>query len=120
MKSEMENNFDTWNITSVSIEKIAENIRNVRDQSIDELLIESKLMHFIEAHFNTVAISKVKLEFLRRDLRELKSASLDLAHYSSLIKKMKESNSIIPDNNHPSFLIELKTLFEKHGFKVGS
>ena len=102
----------------ISFEKIAESIRAVRDQTIVELLSESKLMPLLKEHFKTVAISKVKLEFLRRDLKELKNSSLDLGNYSSLIRKMKESSSIAPPN-HPLFFVELKSVFEKHGVISG-
>jgi hypothetical protein len=59
----MENKIKEQNNEVTSIEKITENIRAVRDQSLEELPSEPKLIPFLEEHFNTAAISKVKLEF---------------------------------------------------------
>src|SRR5258708_6950128 len=102
--------------SKVSIETIVENIRNSRDHQLNELLKETPLMAFLEEHYGIIAINKVKLEFIRRDLKELQNSSLDLAHYSSLIKLMKGANTITVDVNHPVFLLDLKSLFKKYNF----
>lgn len=97
------------------MDQIIAAIRNTRDQQIDELMKDPVLMAFLEHYYNTVAISDVKKAFLRRSLSELKNSSLDLSYYSSLITKMKESNTSSVDN-HKLFLSELKVLFQKQGF----
>jgi hypothetical protein len=112
----MEKNPAASKSSKVSIEKITESIRKNRDQWINELLKESSLMLFLEEHYNTVAISRVKLEFLMRDLKELQNSSIDLVHYSALITQMKEANISIPVANHPLFLNELKSIVKKYGF----
>ena len=98
----------------VSIDKIILMIRTTRDRQISELIKDSFLMSFLEEHYDTFAISAVKKEFLKRDLKELQNSSLDLAHYSSLIKQMKESPVEIELINHPLVLQEFKRLFEKY------
>ena len=98
----------------ISIEKIILKIRTTRDRQISELIKDSFLMSFLEEHYETFAISAVKKEFLKRDLKELQNSSLDLAHYSSLIKQMKESLVEIELTNHPLVLQEFKRLFEKY------
>lgn len=85
-------------ISKVSTEQVIASIKSYRDRLISSLCQETNLLKYLEENFNTVAISKVKLEFLIRDLAELKHSSLDLAHYSSQIKKMKESDSVNIDN----------------------
>lgn len=102
--------------TQVSIEKMILMIREVRDRQIDDLIKDASLMSFLEEHYETFAISAVKKEFLKRDLKELQRSSLDLAHYSSLIKQMKEAKIPVDLHNHPLVLKELKTLFQKYGF----
>jgi len=56
----------------------------------------------------------VKKGFLLRDLTELKHSSLNLVHYSSLITQMKELKTLEVHASHKLFLLELKSLFEKH------
>jgi predicted oxidoreductase len=100
----------------IRLDVIIENIRKARDQRVQKLLNDSALMTFLEEHYNTVAVSAVKLEFLKRDLQGILNTSLDLAHYSSLIKRMKEANTSIVEVNHPLFLLELNSFFKKNGF----
>ncbi len=113
----MENNITFQSDSAVSTEKIIRAIRAVRDQSIDDLLKESSLNSFLETHYDTLFVSQIKLEFMKRSLKELQNSSLDLAHYSSLIRKLKELSTVALDVNHPLFLNELKSLFERQGFK---
>lgn len=74
-------------------------------------------MSFLEAHFNTLAISPVKQEFLKRDLHELLKSSLDLVHYSSLIKEIIEIGNLGSREGHPLFHYELKVIFNKYGIE---
>jgi len=100
----------------VSIEKMILMIRETRDRQIDALLKDTGLMSFLEEQYETFAISSVKKEFLKRDLKELQNTSLDLAHYSSLIKQMKEATLHVELINHPLVLQEFKRIFQKYGF----
>ncbi len=105
--------------TKVSIEKIVESIRNERNKTIEEFLKnETSLMSFLQKHYQTVAISKVKLEFLKRDLKELYNSSLDLVHFSSLIKELKGANLENAVHEHPLFDSELELVFKKNGFRL--
>jgi len=101
----------------LSIEKVIELIRERRDHAINHLLKkESSLLAFLETHYNIMALSAIKMEFLRRNLRELRDTSLDLVHYASLIRQVKESNQMSIEEKHPLFLQELKATFEKGSF----
>jgi hypothetical protein len=98
----------------ISMDQIIEAIRKTRDQQIDELMEDPLLMAFLEHCYDAVTISDIKKAFLKRSLNELKNSPLDLSYYSSLITKMKESNTTIVDNNK-LFFGELKSLFQKQG-----
>lgn len=103
--------------SETSTEVIIENLRSIRNNTINGLLKnEDCLMAFLEKHFDTIAISPVKREFLKRDLVELKDSSLDLVHYSSLIKEIKEKGNMTVNKDHPLFNQELKLICEKYGF----
>lgn len=100
-----------------STEVIIENLRSIRNGTINSLLKnDDSLMAFLEKHFDTIAISPVKREFLKRDLVEIKNSSLDLVHYSSLIKEIKETGNSVAIKGHSLFHLELKVIFEKYGF----
>lgn len=98
------------------MEAIIANIRNSRNQLITSVISDAGIKSFLEAHFDSFEISRVKSEFLKRDLKELQNSQLDLVHYAALIRLMKEQNKEIPIENYPLFIDELKTVFKKYGF----
>jgi len=100
--------------SKVSIDKIIDNIRITRNDKIQKLLVENALMVFLKEQFEVVVVSAIKLEFLKRDLQELKKSSLDLTHYASLIKLLKESNIDTPLDDDPLFKNELILIFQKY------
>lgn len=106
-----------YTVVKPSTEKIILYLKTLRDNRLKELLsADDALMDFLEEQYNTLAISAVKREFIKRDLAELKSTSLDLVHYSSLIKEIKEHPEFQDAESHPLFIQELKAIFKKYGF----
>lgn len=101
---------------TISLEKAIEEIKQLRNNRIQSLLRTPDLMAFLEDNFSTVAVSAVKLEFLKRDLKTLSQSTLDLVHYSSALRQIKESN---PDVKACLALIEeeMKTLAAKYGYE---
>ncbi|HZX75390.1 MAG TPA: hypothetical protein VFE57_13265 [Cyclobacteriaceae bacterium] len=97
----------------ISIELVIQNIKSARDQSLSRLQKDSVLQRFLEEHYAIFGLSTIRTEFLKRDLKELRDSSLDLVHYSSLIKELKEGNVLVVDQNHKLILSELKAIFEK-------
>ncbi|HNP07166.1 MAG TPA: hypothetical protein PKN99_06050 [Cyclobacteriaceae bacterium] len=113
----MENSQPDKTTSVISTELIIENLKFIRDTTVIGLLKnDDALMAFLEEHFDTIAISPVKQEFLKRELVELKNSSLDLVHYSSLIKEIKEKGYMMVNKDLPLFNQELKLICEKYGF----
>jgi hypothetical protein len=100
---------------SISTEAIISNICEVRKTYLTNLMNEDLLLAYMEDNFDTIAISRVKLEFIKRDLKELRDSSLDLVHYSSIIRDTKIPGSIPFTPEHPLLKIELNTIFNKYG-----
>jgi hypothetical protein len=114
---EMENSQPDKTTSVLSTELIIEHLKSIRDNTLNILLKnDDALMAFLEKHFDTIAISPVKREFLKRDLVELKNSSLDLVHYSSLIKETKEKGGMMITEEHHLFSQELRVICEKYGF----
>lgn len=101
--------------SAVSIEHIIAEIRAHRDSVIQKLFREPDLMTFLEDRYGVFQISAVRKEFLKRDLTELKNSSVDLVHYASLIREIKESSNAAWQESS-LFLTELDILFKKYGF----
>ena len=100
-----------------SNQEIIESLHNSRNEWISRLLTEQGLMSFLEEHYYTFVISAVKKEFLQRDLRDLQKSPLDLVHYSSLIRHVKETGSVKSMDGNDLFFSELNKLFKKYGFE---
>jgi hypothetical protein len=92
--------------------QIIHSIEELRNERIAKLLRGDDLNAFIGQYYEVAALSKIKLEFLRRDLMELLHAPLDLVHYSSLIREVKDKG-INPEDS-PLFLNELDLIFQKY------
>src|SRR6478609_11154924 len=97
----------------VSIELAIQHVKAVRDRVLSRLQQDSELQRFLEEQFEIFGLSAVRTEFLKRDLRELRDTSLDLVHYSSLLKQLKENRALTVDESHSLILMELKKIFEK-------
>lgn len=98
-----------------SIDAAITAIRLARDNGIQRLLTDVGLDEFLETHFAVFAISKVKREFINRDLLSLKNSTLDLVHYAELIKSAKDISGEIAFEQE-LFLKELFAIFSKYGF----
>lgn len=98
--------------TKPTVDEIVDRIRHQRNSLIAELLNESKLKDYFIGSYGKEP-SAIKTEFLKRDLKELQSSSIDLAHYASLIKQMKEATEVSLPNDS-LFIQELDVIFKKY------
>lgn len=96
-----------------SMESIVADIRIIRDARIRNLMRDPDLLSFLEEHFDVVALSLIKKEFLKRELQELTASSLDLVHYGTLIREMRDSTVPVSYDN-PLFNSELKSIFQRY------
>lgn len=101
---------------NLSVEKVIDLIRHLRNDLIKEFLHEANLKLYFNREFNR-EITPVKLEFLKRDLKELLISPVDLSHYSSLIKLIRESNSAaLAEGNQDLFYKEIEAILNKYNF----
>lgn len=102
---------------TLSTESIITYLHTLRNQRLLELSKhDDALMDVLEDLYNTIAISAVKREFMKRDLQELRNSSLDLVHYSSLINEIKKTGDPGLAERSPLFVDEMKQIFKKYGF----
>lgn len=93
----------------VTTASIIDKITEARDSYITEFLTA------IQRGKKLQSLSKIRVEFLKRDLIEIKCASLDLVHYASLIKHLKEVNSQDVDRQHLLIRDEIFSVVRKYG-----
>jgi hypothetical protein len=112
----MQKNENIESGTSLSTEKIIDIVRTVRNDLIKDLLKDDRFEEYFIKQF-TKPLSKVKKEFIKRELKELLIHPIDLVHYSRLINYIKDTNSVsINEQNHKLFYEEFDAVFRKYTF----
>lgn len=102
----------TMRTSTDSIASIIDQVLATRNQKIT-ILLNHNLTEFLEQQYDIYKLSSIKTEFLKKDLLELRKTPLDLAHYSSLIKELKDFSTAF-NLDHPLILQELRTVFDKY------
>ena len=100
----------------ISTERIIDLVREVRNGLIRDFLKDENLKSYFQQQYSK-DLSQIKLEFLKRDLKELHSSPVDLAHYAQLIKQVQEQNTAsITSSNHQLFYKELEGIFKRYNY----
>jgi hypothetical protein len=111
-----QDNKETERDIKLSMDRIIDLVKEVRDGLINDFLVDENLSSYFREHYEK-ELSKVKAEFLKRDLRELKNSAVDLSHYGLLIKQMQElSSAALTSTHHDLFYRELETIFKKYNY----
>ena len=101
---------------TLSVEKIIDLIRELRNQLVKEFLVDENLRTYFQKEYQR-DLSIIKLEFLKRDLKELLISPVDLSHYSSLIKQIRECNTAsLAEGNQELFYKEIDAIFKKYNY----
>lgn len=101
---------------TLSVEKIIDLIRTVRNELIKDMLKDEVINEYFRNHFKREP-SNVKREFLKRDLKELLIAPVDLVHYSKLITHVKETGTFsLVEKNSDFFYTDLHQIINKYSF----
>lgn len=98
-------------LVRLSGDNIIELIREHRTDLINKLLHDEELNLYVKETFDISEVSRIKREFIKRALKELNLAPIDLIHYGQIILEMRKTGSlIISSNNENSSPRKLKIL----------
>ena len=113
----MENNHAISETVQYSDENILELIRRLRNDLIKDFLDERHLKIYFADQYKVRDLAAVKIEFIKKDLKEMLIAPVDTEHYQSLISQIKESNSAsLSDGNDQLFYKDLARVFKKYNY----
>jgi len=100
----------------ISTERLIDLVREVRNGLIRDFLQDENLKTYFTEQYNK-ELSQIKLEFLKRDLKDLLLSPVDLPHYALLIKQMQELNTAsLTNTHHELFYKELESIFKKYNY----
>jgi len=98
-------------------DQILELVRRLRNDLIKDFLDERHLKGYLSAHFSVHDLSNIKIEFIKKDLKEMLISPVNTNHYQELIEQIRETDSAaITETNEPLFYRELELIFKRYMF----
>jgi hypothetical protein len=98
-------------------ESILDLVRKLRNDLIKDFLDERFLKQYIDEHFRIRELSNVKIEFIKKDLKELLISPVNTKHYETLISQIRTTDSAaLTETNEKLFYKELEALFKRYLF----
>ena len=111
------------NISSVSAdvqfseENILEIIRKLRNDLIKDFLDERHLKNYFACQYNVKDLAPVKIEFIKKDLKDMLISPVDTVHYAGLIQTIKDTNAAsLTEGNDELFYKDLARVFKKYNY----
>jgi hypothetical protein len=96
-------------------ERIVELVRKLRNDLIKDFLDERHLKEYISNNFRVTDLSNIKIEFIKKDLKELLISPVNMNHYQALIDQIRDTDSAaITEMNEPLFYKELENIFKRY------
>lgn len=96
-------------------DRIVELIRGLRNDLIKDFLDERILAAYWAEQYRIHSPSKIKIQLIRRDLKELLIAPVNVDHYRPIIEQIRETDSAGLAKTHEGlFYDELHQIFRKY------
>jgi hypothetical protein len=103
--------------TKWSDESIIDLIRKLRNDLIKDFLDERHMKAYFATNFNVREISAIKIEFIKKALKELLISPVDVTHYQPIIEQIKTTETAsLSEGNEQLFYKELEYLFKQYAY----
>lgn len=90
-------------------------VLKLRNDLIKDFLDERNLITYLSKEFRMMDISRVKVEFIKRDLKLLLQSPLDEVRYEEVLETMKETGSAaLSQGNEKLFYKEIEEILKKY------
>jgi hypothetical protein len=94
-----------------------EHIRTLRNSLINDFLNDATLIDYFSRQFNNVTLNTRRIEFIKKELRDLVNAPVDLVHYAPILLEMKQQGAAsIAAKYEKLFYAELEKIFNRYTF----
>jgi hypothetical protein len=101
--------------TKWSDETIIDLIRRLRNDLIKDFLDERFLRDYLASKYNVKELSNIKVEFIKKDLKELLILPVNVGHYHDIMEQIKTTDSAsLSEGNEQLFYKELEIIFKKY------
>lgn len=110
------NNYGEVKLTDSEVD-ILDLIKKLRNDLIKDFLDERFLRGYIRSKYHHSDISNVKVEFIRKDLKELYASPVNLTHYMPLVNEIRANErTSLSDGNELLFYRDIESIFERYIF----
>jgi tRNA U54 and U55 pseudouridine synthase Pus10 len=100
-----------------SDESIIDIIRNLRNDLIKDFLDERHMKEYAANTFGVREVSNVKIEFIKKELKALLIAPVNVTHYQPIIEKIRQSDTAsLSEGNEQLFYAEVDTILKNYIF----
>jgi hypothetical protein len=90
-------------------------VLKLRNDLIKDFLDERNLITYLSKEFRMMEVSRVKVEFIKRDLKLLLETSLDSERYRDLLGTISETGSAaLSQGNEKLFYKEIESVLKKY------
>lgn len=115
-KTVQTNNYGEVKLSDNEVD-IVELIKKLRNDLIRDFLDERVLKEYVQTKYHHSDLNSIKLEFIRKDLKELYASPINDAHYKPLIEEIQnhERTSLV-EGNEQLFYRDIESIFEKYIF----
>ena len=115
----MEKTVQTSNYGDVKVSgseiDILELIKKLRNDLVKDFLDERYLKEYLQSKYHLIDLSNIKLEFIRRDLKELFNLPVNVNHYRGIIDEIRAHERIsLAEGNEQLFYKEIETILQKY------
>lgn len=96
-------------------ESVIDLVRKLRNDLIKDFLDERHLKDYVAAQFGLRDLSNIKIEFIKKDLKDLLISPVNVNHYAPLITQIKLTDSAsLSEVNEELFYRELDNIFKRY------
>jgi hypothetical protein len=113
----MENTSSVSADVQFSEENILEIIRKLRNDLIKDFLDERHLKNYFADQYKVRDLAPIKIEFIKKGLKEMLISPVDTGHYAELIQTIKETNAAsLTEGNDELFYKDLAKVFKQYNY----
>ncbi len=101
-------------VVPLSVDRVIDLIRIVRNDLVKDLLQDDYLAAIYESKYSK-PLSNIKREFMKRDLKEMLIAPVDLVHYAGLITHVRNTGTFsLEEKNSDYFYRDVERVFGRY------
>ena len=90
-------------------------IQKLRNDLVKDFLDERYMKEYLAEHYHVRELSNVKVEFIKKELKELLQVPLDITHYEGLLTRLDETDSTtLAEGDDQLFFAEIEKVLRRY------